>query len=438
MRVLPRTVRGTWALAAAAWLAGCAAVWWALPVRPRAMCRVSPGDGLLTVFPDGRGGVTGREAGEMRWNYLIGPLRVWHAPTNQFASFLSEQDQVEFGETSPDGRWVAYHPRGDMRRLSLLDTTSGQTTLIAEGDQRSRVSFSPDSRWLAFAARCGDSDGIRLWDLSAGRPGHVLPDTGYTIMFSPDGRWLASLDESGPSRWTVCHIWDVTMGSQRGTVRKPDGGLLRRMVAFSADGACLIVYEDGLPFGRFSCREIDSGRERWGIAGVVEQAVTGGRLFWCLEGSKRSRDATLSALDIADGRVRNRLVINEPDDVRIVSPDGRILVTPDDRVDNPVLRWAEEHLISLLPGYSTERMKLLDLSSGQVMATLPAGSMIIFAPDGRTLAVLGNDNILRLWDIPPRKPLAWFLAAAGLLALPPAWLARRRARALRRRAEVIA
>jgi hypothetical protein len=60
-----------------------------------------------------------------------------------------------------------------------------------------------------------------------------------------------------------------------------------------------------------------------------------------------------------------------------------------------------------------------------------------FASDGRTLAIRG-DGIVRLWDIPPRKPLAWFLAAAGLLAMPVAWLARRRARALGRRAEAVA
>jgi hypothetical protein len=64
----------------------------------------------------------------------------------------------------------------------------------------------------------------------------------------------------------------------------------------------------------------------------------------------------------------------------------------------------------------------------------------MFSSDGRTLVV--QDSItggaLRVWDIPPRKPLAWLLAAAGLLALPVAWLARRRARALRRRAEAVA
>ena len=54
MRLLPRTVRGTWALAAAAWLAGCALAWPLLPARPRAEWRdVGPGHYVSAVLPDG-------------------------------------------------------------------------------------------------------------------------------------------------------------------------------------------------------------------------------------------------------------------------------------------------------------------------------------------------------------------------------------------------
>jgi hypothetical protein len=48
------------------------------------------------------------------------------------------------------------------------------------------------------------------------------------------------------------------------------------------------------------------------------------------------------------------------------------------------------------------------------------------------LAVQREDSAIELLHGPPHKPLPWFLAAAPLLALPPAWLARRRVRALQR------
>jgi hypothetical protein len=58
------------------------------------------------------------------------------------------------------------------------------------------------------------------------------------------------------------------------------------------------------------------------------------------------------------------------------------------------------------------------------------GSAPLLSPDGRTLAVQREDLAIELWDVPPRKSLTWFLAAAALLALPLAWLARRRVRRL--------
>jgi hypothetical protein len=437
MRVLPRTVRQTWALAAAAWLVLCGIAWWVLPLCPRATCHVAHGDGLLAVFSGGRGAVTGPEMWDMRWEFLTGPLRYWHASTNQFTWFLSEQDQIEFGDTSPDGRWVVHRPRDNLRRLFLLDTTSGQTTFIAEVVERFQVRFSPDGRWLAFTDRVGNSDGIRLWDLSERRPGHVLSDAGDRFVFSPNGRWLASRSTRGSSPRTACRIWDVTAGMQRSTIPNPDGELIGDIIGFSADGACLIEWFRGSGFelDRYSCREIDSGRERWGVEGMAGDVVAGGRLFCCREYSDRSRWDMLAVLDITDGRVRSRLWIGDP---CLISPDGRILVISDDRVDSPIFRWIEEHFFSLLPRYTAERMKLVDLPSGHVVATLATGPKVMFAPDGDTLAVLGKDNVVRLWDIPPRKSLAWFLAAAALLALPLAGLARRRVRALRRRAEAAA
>ena len=64
----------------------------------------------------------------------------------------------------------------------------------------------------------------------------------------------------------------------------------------------------------------------------------------------------------------------------------------------------------------------------------PYGDRWLTSPDGRTLAVMRSENEVQLWDVPPRKPLAWFLAGAVLLALPPALLTRWRVRRLRRAA----
>src|SRR5262245_15323071 len=116
MRLLPRTARGTWLLAGAVWLTGCAVVWWVLPGRPRATYPMTRGEGLHTILPDGRGVVSARE----HVGIFTGPVRVWHASTNRSVSFLTEQDQIEWADVSPDGRWVvSWNPRRHSRQVSL-------------------------------------------------------------------------------------------------------------------------------------------------------------------------------------------------------------------------------------------------------------------------------------------------------------------------------
>jgi hypothetical protein len=47
-------------------------------------------------------------------------------------------------------------------------------------------------------------------------------------------------------------------------------------------------------------------------------------------------------------------------------------------------------------------------------------------------AVRRDDGVVDIFELPPRKPLTWFVLAAAVLALPFAGLAWRRSRRLRR------
>jgi hypothetical protein len=123
-------------------------------------------------------------------------------------------------------------------------------------------------------------------------------------------------------------------------------------------------------------------------------------------------------------------------DAPMISPDDRIIAAPTGR--GPVdpfgnlarrlgMRWPYRELST------GETMTLFDLASGREIGRV-AGEFqwSRWSPDGTLLATLDDGrHVVRVWDIPPRKPLSWFALAAGVLALPPAWLARRRVRRLR-------
>src|SRR4051794_5849467 len=104
MRLLPRTPRGTWALAAAVWLAGCAAIWAVLPGVPRVVIPYADAGMPNGFTADGRG-VYGYVYGSFdpSRDYLRigaggpapdGPFRIWDLETGRPLVTWHQPDSV--------------------------------------------------------------------------------------------------------------------------------------------------------------------------------------------------------------------------------------------------------------------------------------------------------------------------------------------------------
>ncbi len=98
---------------------------------------------------------------------------------------------------------------------------------------------------------------------------------------------------------------------------------------------------------------------------------------------------------------------------------------------SPSLRWFWDTIPQLrrpqrLKGYQVE---VWDVLRDREMIVLPAKEDITFSADGKFLAIQPDENTIQIWDIPPRKPLGWFLAvtaaASMIYALSIRWCARR-------------
>jgi hypothetical protein len=157
------------------------------------------------------------------------------------------------------------------------------------------------------------------------------------------------------------------------------------------------------------------------------QGYLHGHLRWC---------------DVDNGEVRAEVPClvaalegQEFDGSHLRSPRGDVVKTVQDSPATPSrLEKAVTWLGLRWPFASVKQsVQLWDAATAQPIGELP-GEASYWSPDGRAIAVVSNifeRPLFELWDVPPRKPLTWFLFGAALLGMSLLRLARNRVWRLR-------
>jgi WD40 repeat protein len=135
-----------------------------------------------------------------------GTIRIWDPETGKLGLVLESLfASVKCLACSYDGRWIV---SGHVcRGLQLWDAVSGESGPVLHGHASTvtGVAFSSDDKWIVSSSY---DDTIRLWDSSAGVCVSIL--TGHKkvvrdVAFSPDGIHLASGGDDGRVR-----LWDIS------------------------------------------------------------------------------------------------------------------------------------------------------------------------------------------------------------------------------------
>ncbi len=271
-----------------------------------------------------------------------------------------------------------------------------RTPLAAECRRRyaaepRRSALSADGKRLALGlwAVPGGSHRLLVWDVDSRQPADpgTPPETDRPInglAFGPDGRSLVTTDD------TAARVWTVTAAHPtRGATFPVRGGYA---VAVSPDGATRAGgTEDGV------VRLIDSatGRLRW----PPHTPAAGQRV----DGVVFSPDGTRLAVNT----VRHGTTVYD-------TATGAVVATIDGGNHQPAFSPDGQLLALCAPGGAAEPrgVTIFDLAANRtaaVSAREHTGWIVCLAwgPDGTTLASLGNDDTLRLWDVPrPLLPAA--------------------------------
>jgi WD40 repeat protein len=261
-------------------------------------------------------------------------------------------DDIDGVAVSPDGREIV--SAGSDHMIRRWDYVSGKPIgepLAGHTDSVDDVAYSRDGRWIASG---GADKTVRIWDAHSGAPVRVLSghdDYVGSVAFNPDGSLLATASRDGTIR-----LWRTATGEPVGDPIRGHGGQWVTAVQFSPDGTLL------------ASAGLDGTVRLWGMAPSQphEQVLATHR---------------------------------GPVGAMAFSPDGRRVASAD-------------YFYDLAPGRGTgaaksngrgTELRITDVATRRPivdgLTDFGYGAVsVAFSPDGKRIAVGGDDKTIRLRD----------------------------------------
>jgi WD40 repeat protein len=268
--------------------------------------------------------------------------------------------------------------------------------------------FSPDGRRLvtgwcgdtpAVHGWCGDRPTVHVWDPSTGRS--RVQQTGsrsasQQAAISPDGQTVALGGCTSPDRpenTALVRLCDVASGEERVVWQRQRPHCNVTALCFAPGGLLAVGYhEDAIP--SIDLLDLRAGKSRATLNGhrgfifALAFAPDGATL------ASGSCDRTVKLWNVATGQEKKSLSPGQCIETVAFAPDGRTLA---------VGTWPYED--SDKKDTKSWSVSLWDVAGGTRLAPeLRPGCgvcSLTFAPDGRTLAIGGMDNFVRLWEQGP-------------------------------------
>jgi WD40 repeat protein len=355
-------------------------------------------------------------------------LDLWELASGKVVKQYPLNGQWSRPTFSPDHRTLALS--GIESSVMLLDLPTGNARTLPRNNEvfHEALAFSPDGRLLAVG---GHSGVIRLWDVATMRetgplpfyfdtapaPAGFLPDSRTLLVHSGEqlhfwkldsptkktGPWQAQEQHALPAGWWVLlsscgtkfvdridkhlRLRDVTYGLELHRFLLPG---VTATVTLSPKGKFLAVGGDTIDVWntRTGDRLYCTGSP---FMSRVELSFSPDEKTLLVVGEDKEQ-LRLALLDLDTGKLRARWQF--PDQPRLFYRRCEVSWSPDGTMIALMVPSDGSAMALILP----QKLLLIDAARGQVLRELKDVCVFAFASDGKTLAVAGNDGVIRLHD----------------------------------------
>ena len=378
-----------------------------------------------------------------------GDLRLWEVRTGKQLATLRPPTHsgnwVQFCFT-PDGQFLAIQdlssdwPDTDFIRFWSIPTKKDTGRIRG---YFGHMQIASDSRTIATLSRKNHRkvDRVIFWSSPAGGPPRRLREIRLSadyIAFSSDLFTMASADEADNAKSaTRIAIWDTASGLKRCSFEYDEGDTAIQRLSFGANAGLLVASGGGgsqldwhtqttlldvastpTQIGPFSPHATFSSDGQW-VAVPHEDAATLYRLAGMQE------RGTLRVTDDVGPSARFGTYNNRKEYPSLIfSPDARLLAVSGlfhiYGQTLPLIDWMPSWIVGLIyPSLGDGSVvRLWETDTGKQHTAFSGCRQAFFSPDGKFLATLHTNGIVRLWALPLHKQPANSLAWATVIWLP--------------------